>query len=260
MTGSDKARDQRQWKAIRLILPLGLLIVLSGCAVIDTSVMDSAIPLKAGEVKAITYLDAGIEQNSLVYTPVIVDEDNNTTSAGSKPDLGLKIGVGLGGNTELDVSTLAFSAPLGKASLKIGLWDNNTSAVAIMPGVYSYRGTGPHEFSPGGSDLMYRGEYKSTGVELPVLYTRREGTSGRLTLCAKLGYNWLNYTRRDIADDVIDSGEHEGLYSGLVVSAQLKLWKIVLITEGGAYAIKVLRGKGTVVPVLNLGVGIDLGK
>lgn len=256
----EQAVSQGFGRGIRLFLPIALLSILGGCAVIDTSVMDSAIPLKGGEVKAMTYFISGIEQNSLVYTAEFPEDDDNDQTANAKADLGLKVGIGIGKNMELDISTLAFSAPLGKVSLKIGIMDDGANAVAIMPGVYSYKGTGPHEFNPGGSDQRFEGEYRSAGLELPILYTHREGKAGKITICGKLGYNSLDYKRIDNHYPVTYTGEYETIYGALVINPQLKIWKIVLSPEGGIHGIKTDNGKFTLVPTLNLGLGIELGK
>lgn len=256
----EQAVSQGFGRGIRLLLPIALLSILGGCAVIDTSVMDSAIPLMGGEVKAMTYFISGIEQNSLVYTAEFPEDDDNDRIANAKADLGLKVGIGIGNNMELDISTLAFSAPLGKAALKIGIMDDGTNAVAIMPGVYSYKGTGPHEFNPGGSDQRFEGEYESAGLELPILYTHREGKAGKISICGKIGYNSLDYKRIDHYYPVTYTGEYETLYGALVINPQLKIWKIVLSPEGGIHGIKTDSGKFTLVPTLNLGIGIELGK
>jgi len=247
-------------KTFFLPLIVGLLLYLSGCAVIDTSTLDTAIPLKPGKIKVMTYAVSGVEQNSLIFSPGLPEDDDNDRVAGSKMDLGIKLGVGVGDHVELDASALAFSSPLGKLALKVNILDNGTNAISLQPAIYSYRGTGPEHFNPGGDDRNFRGKYRSNGSELPVLLTHRNTANSNVTLCAKLGYNSLHYERRDLANQLADSGDYDSFYGGLLANAKIKFWKIAIIPEGGVYAVQVHQGKFSLVPVLNLGLGFDMGE
>ena len=244
---------------IHLIFLNLILLFGAACAVIDTSVLDTAIPLKPGKIKAMTYLVSGIEQNSMIFSPTLPADEDNGRNANAGTDLGIKLGIGIAKNVELDVSSLAFSSPIGKIALKIGLGDDGRNALAIMPGAYSLRGSGPGNSSPGGSNAKFSGKYSSAGFEIPVLFTHRDSKNGRMTLCAKFGYNHLEYERTSLSYNVVDNGTYESFYTGLVANAQIKIWKIVIIPEGGFYTFQVSNGKISVVPVLNFGIGFDLG-
>ncbi len=233
------------------------LLALTGCAVIDSTSLESAVPLQPGKVKVITYLGAGLDQNRMVYTPGLAEDEDNQTTGNTQASLGLKLGLGITQGLEIDISALANSSDLGKVSVKMLVIQDSTKAFSIMPGIYRYSGEGPLEFNPGGPEYIFRGKYKSTGAELPFLFTVSNSKNTSATFCAKIGYNHLDYSRKDNAGIIIDDGYYDSIYTGLLATFRLKVWKFVFLPEIGAYAYPVKRGVFTIQPVLNFGLGMD---
>lgn len=236
------------------------MILGTGCAVIDSSVLDSAVPLEPGKFKAISYLGGGLDQNRMIYSTNLPDGEYNQTSANVRGVSGLKFGLGITRGTELDLSSIVEEKLSGKLALKVLLHRDSTLSISMMPGVYRYAGFAPGEFNPGGSDLPFSGNYDSRGVELPLLITYPNTAKSSITLCAKIAYNRLQYDRHSNHDANTDIGTYNALISGLIASFRVKAWYFLILPEIGVYAYPVKNGKYNLMPILNLGVGIDFWK
>ncbi len=261
------------FKGSRLILLLLLLVILSlltGCAIIDSSNLESAQNLEPGRVKMITYQGAALSTHRMLSDTITDYDTDDDIVVYDTPDIyystGFKFGVGLTQRDEIDLSALlpncyklAWKHRFTEDSLRVQL--------ALMPAVSISSGDDRYIFLEGlnGQYEKYFREYNSRTIELPLLVTiARESIS--MTACFKAGYNHISYTdywREDTWEHtpaVLDKGTFDTVMVGLILTPRIKLSSIVLIPEAGLYYYRTNEGNLNFVPVWNLGLGLDFGR
>ncbi len=239
---------------------MGIMVVMTftGCAVMDTSLMDTADTLPTGDIRAVTYGVFGINPNTLVNTPEIDHEQYNSTKVKQRFMTGHKIGLGLAQNVELDCS---FQSMFGAMNLgiKLKLMDNGTTKLAVMPGAFYLSNEGP-SFSNEDNGTEIYGEQYASGLELPIMLTVKQNRAVSLNFGAKLGYLMLDYYRSEGSDSPqrsVCQGELNTSYTTLSVGMIIRYRRLLISPEIGVTRIGTSDGSDESVPLVNLGIGLD---
>jgi hypothetical protein len=237
---------------MKLLLISLALLLLCGCAVMDTSVMDTAEPLKPGEVKLETFTSTGLVLESTVFDEN--EEAGESHKAVMWPVTGLKMGLGIADKAEFGAKAWLSHFSLGtKVYLKYLFGQEGKNYYSIIP-AFTYAGV--KEGNQDG-DLFTDYEYKSIGAELPILATHKVSEAVSLTAAARLNYNMLEYHYNDGDGYVVKRGPYTIVHGGLQVNARFKLSVLVLTPEVGVEFVPVVNGDFTVLPDAGLTLGLQ---
>ncbi|MEF3695382.1 MAG: hypothetical protein V3576_08565 [Candidatus Cloacimonadota bacterium] len=236
---------------------LFMLFVLSACATIDGSLLETAETLPKGKVRVTGYTSSVLMVHSFfsdyLYDPANPDQEEGD---GTISTPGLKLNYGLTENTDLVFST-NLSNPLNNARLGLKYALNEpgeTFRIALMPSVYYGNGEDAMDSDVGGTSNE-RMDYRVLGAELPLLVTYRTENAFAVTLSPRIAYNKFYYRR---AGENLDWDIYESYVAGLVASPSLR-FGIVTITapELGVYFYPVKEEDYHVQPTLTFGVGME---
>ncbi len=237
--------------SIRFALLIALALLFGACAVIDTSTLDTAIPVPHRHVEVSYYNALGLDLYSLVYSDYDEMEDNENVAL-PMPVNGFNFGYGLTEDAEIGARFwTSFLNVGGRAYLKYLLNHENNSYVAIVPGItYIFRAVDKVN-----DDYV---NTKSFGPELQLLYTYRHNQFLSFTLAARGNINQIT----EQIDFYNDSDEINGPYlvyhGGVRGNFELRLGKLLFIPELGAELVNVRNGKLTLLPTTGVSLGLEL--
>lgn len=245
---------------MKYLLGLFVLIIMTGCAVMDTSVMDTAEPLEQGHVKMETFTSSGLILESTVYNEEEegFDYEDNPRKALIWPLIGLKFGIGVSDSTEVGVKGWASIGSIGaKAYLKYQLDRQDDVYYALMPAL-TYTGIDNNDSNTDDVDSSNRDyKYKSVGVELPLLVTKKFSEYISLTAALRANYNYFQYQYIDGNGERIKRGPFNVVHGGVLGNARLKLIYLVLTPEVGIEVVPVINGDLTILPNWGLTLGLQ---
>jgi hypothetical protein len=235
-----------------LFFAFTITLLISGCAVMDTSVLDSAEPLMPGKVKLETYASTGVILESTVYDEDI--EYGESAKAVPWPVWGFKLGVGIADKAEVGAKGWITGFSLGsKTYLKYLFHQEGKDYYSVIPAI-TYAGVKEdNEDYNDASDF----KYKSIGFELPILMTRKLSEEVSLTAAARMNYNFLEYEYQNTNGSLVKNGPFNVLHGGILVNARAKLWAFVLCPEVGVEIVPVVNGDITVLPNYGVSVGLQ---
>jgi len=241
---------------IKLALFAGLLIMLSGCAVMDTSVLDTAEPLQEGKVKLETFASTGLVLETAVYNEED-DEVDNPRYAAMWPVMGLKYGIGIADSAEVGIKGWAALGSIGcKAYYKL-LLDRKDDVYYSMIPAFTYTGIDNDDAAHDDDEAPDSDhKYMSLGVELPVLVTRKFSENVSFTVAARMNYNYFKYQYVAEHGELIKHGPYNMVHGGVLCNAMFKLDFLYLTPEVGVEVVPVIDGCLTFLPNLGLSLGL----
>lgn len=242
-----------------LLLSLASISIITGCAVLDSTLMDTAETLPPGEIRTVTYGVYGINPNTLICTPEIDHEQYNSTEIKQRFMTGHKFEYGLAKNVELGCS---FQSLFGAMNMgvKLKLIDSGKTKLAIMPGAFYMKNKGPNNSEDTGETELY-GEQYATGIDVPMLLTVMQNDKVSYNYGAKLGYMMLEYFRSEqsgASQRTVSRGELNTPFVTLSLGMMIKFRRMHISPEIGITRIQTSAGEYQSVPLMNLGFGFDL--
>lgn len=224
-----------RWLALATVLALS-----AGCAMLDISTLDTAIPLERGQIEVSAWESSGVELDESLW-------DASVSELGISATTGLTFSVGIVDRGELSARLYTSGDKLGtKLSLKYLMGQDGKNYFALIPGgnlVYYY---GLED------DLDKRG--KLYGTELQILYTHRENRNVAWT--AALRGNFSRYLEEfsDSDDIVAENGPYNIFHYGIRGNLELGLSSFKLLPEIGVELFPVSMGEYRLAPIFGVGL------
>ncbi len=241
----------------RLIIPAFLLALLTGCAVMDTSVMDTAEPLQQGKIKAETFATTGLILESAVYDKE--DEaEGHYRHAAMWPVMGLKFGIGTAEDTEVGGKFWASISTTGaKVYLKSLIDRKDDVYYSVIPAL-TYTGIDNDDAAYDEDEVPDTDQkYRSVGVELPVLVTKKFSEAVSLTAALRMNYNYFTYQYVEEHGETVKHGPTGIVHGGVLVNSRFRLAFVVLTPEVGVEVVPVVNGDITILPTGGLTLGLQ---
>ncbi len=232
------------------------LILTSGCAVMSTSVMETAETIEPGHLKLGADYNMGLEMTSLIF---LEDDDSETfvaTGMAAGEAWGLKLGFGLAEGTELNAKLWASVGGLGgRFYVKRRLTERDAGlAMAIAPGITFV--TTESDDDDEGSLEEYIAAVHSFGGELPFIVTYRFNDVVAVSGIARYSI--------DSIEIVFPEGALEDLNDtwllhrfGLINGWSLDLGAFYLRPEIGVEMASQINGDFGYVPIFAIGAGFE---
>jgi len=240
-------------KKIALYL-IVIMMFLSGCAVMNTSMLETAETTRPGYPKFGVEYGYGIDLTStMILTSATNETAFNATRLLSLPVYGVKAGIGL--TNEMDITGKLWVS-LGGSGSKVYLkyrlpYDSEKASIAIMPGL-NYVTTESGDESDD-DDFLEIAEISSYGFEIPFLATYRVGKAFAVTGMARY------------SADVIKIEEGDSNYKafmlnrfGIIGGFSLDLGPLYIRPEIGVEMASPKNGTFGAAPIFAIGAGVDL--
>ncbi|MEA2096583.1 MAG: hypothetical protein U9P73_07835 [Candidatus Cloacimonadota bacterium] len=227
-----------------------LLMFLSGCAVMNTSMMETAETVEPGHPKFGVEYGYGLD---LTSTMLIMDNETNFDATGllSLPVYGIKAGIGLTDKMDINGKVWVSLGGVGsKVYLKYRLpYDSEKASIAIMPGITFVTTESDDEEEEGSIEIA---DINSYGFEVPFLATYRVGKALAVT-------GMVRYSA-----DVIKIEEGDANYKafmlnrfGVVGGLSLELGPLYFRPEVGVEMASQKYGNFGAAPIFAIGAGFD---
>ncbi len=230
-----------------------LLMFLSGCAVMNTSMMETAETTKPGHPKFGVEYGYGLD---LTTTMLITGVDPDSTNFNAKrllslPVYGMKAGLGLTDDMDINGKIwVSFGGAGCKVYLKHQLpTDSEKTSIAIMPGLTFVTTESDEEDE--GDDFIEIVEINSYGFELPFLATYRVGKALAFTGMARYSADFISIVEADIDEAFMLNR------LGFVGGMSLELGPFYLRPEVGVEMATPKNGSFGAAPIFAIGAGFD---
>jgi len=229
------------------------LLLLTGCAVLDISTLDTAIPIEANHVQ-IKYLNsAGLELSTTVITDSELENDPDVSEygAGMWPVVAWNAAIGLRDQADIGARFwLSTDSRGGKLYYKKLMHQEGNTYLSLVPAINFVEGTS--------EDWETDERYHSLGGELQLLYTYKAGEYFRFTAAIRANYNRYTESTYDSNGDLYEQGPFNIVHWGTRANVMLKLGPLMIIPELGAEMVPVVNGEIDLLPTVGLGVGLEL--
>ncbi len=239
-------------KKISLYLVV-LMMFLSGCAVMNTSMMETAETVEPGHPKFGVEYGYGLDLTSTMFITSVDNETNfDATGLLSLPVYGMKGGIGLTDKMDINGKVWISLGGVGsKVYLKYRLpYDSEKASFAIMPGLTFV--TTESDDEEEGENTIDIAEINSYGFEIPFLATYRVGEALAFTGMARY------------SADVIKIEEGDENYKafmlnrfGVVGGLSLELGPLYFRPEVGVEMAAQKYGSFGAAPIFAIGAGFD---
>lgn len=229
-----------------------LMMFLSGCAVMNTSMMETAETTKPGHPKFGVEYGYGLDLTStMLITSISSDSTNfNATGLLSLPVYGMKAGIGLTDKMDINGKVWISLGGVGsKVYLKYRLpYDSEKASLAIMPGLTYVTTESDEEEEENTLDIA---EINSYGFEVPFLATYRVGKALAVTGMARYSADFISIVEADI-DEAFMLNRF-----GVVGGLSLELGPIYFRPEVGVEMAAQKYGSFGAAPIFAIGTGFD---
>lgn len=221
-----------------------------GCVYLDTSMLDTAEPLRPGKPEFQYYWANGLDLDTAVFIPNI-DYNPDTqpqpdSKAGTGTLHGIKVALGIGYDSEVAIKFWAGEGEGVKGSIKKRIFKQDDLSVAINPG-YTY-------LRNNDNDLR-----EVTGVELPLICTFRPTQGVALTV---QGHYNLDMYSRDVvynnSNETTTKGPYNITHYGVIGGVNLRYKIFNLYWELGLERVNAMNGPVSNVRTGALGLGIEM--
>jgi hypothetical protein len=256
------------------------MLYLSGCAGLDLSSMETAVPLKPKKVDVAFYTANSFPLDTVgdteVYHPNNPSYQTDNLSAGASMINGLKINIGLSPKCELmaryyqnswsggflgeDITWKSRGCRLG---VKYLLQQKGNQYLSLAPSVNIVSAeeevwTG--DWNHNGNEYYYDyhvfhwfSQYDAYGFELQLLYSI---VLNKHVTFTTIGKTSINYYTEDYRTDLGGKCDitHRGLRANMIISGKHWFW----VPELGMEYVPVPHGKNTWLPAISMGLGLHL--
>ncbi len=252
---------------MRIVMCLVLLAVLylSGCAVLDVSSMETAVPLSPGKFEVSNYVTNGLELPSAVVFDNIDGSESpshdtviiaTTSTVG-----GYKLNVGIKKNLELCARYYANNSKgddyhAETSGFRVGgkatLWQDHNLYFAIAPSMNIVNGKSRtwNGYDYWSSWLPEDVTYKSLGYEAQFIATYAPCPYISLTALQKYNFNFYDETYNGYSYPT-----QEIKHWGTKINIKIGYKPVFLIFEGGLETVPVVNGKKTYIETAAVGLG-----
>ena len=226
---------------------LCLLLNVSGCAMMDISTLDTAIPVAPADLQVAPYQAIGLDLSSAVYNEN--DADDKDKYAGVDMASGIKANISL--KPDLDLQVRAYTGLESSQGFKIGvkklIRQETNNYVAFAPAIVYVRQTSEHD----------KDKSRAYGVEMQLLYTQKWGkTSATVTM--RGNYERMVYSEYSNGEYAgIDNKEYDLMHGGLRVNLCWKGKHLYFIPELGIELVPVINGKLSMIPAMGYAIGVE---
>jgi hypothetical protein len=236
---------------ILILLCLGLLF--TACAVIDTSVMDSAVPIYPDIIQTNVHFSTGLDLSSAVVIeqlddPYAASSHDQNTDASMEIVNGYKVNFGINERTDV-IGRFSFGtySMCGKIGVKLLLDQKDKFYWAVAPMLTIVRG----EDSETIDGVLYENKFNSQGFEIQGLITHVPGKHAQLTAAARINGNFYDEYYRNRY-----WGPYQIYHGGLSANLRLLFKPLIIGLEVGTEIIPVIDGETAILPHLAIGVGL----
>ena len=227
-----------------------LMMFLSGCAVMNTSMMETAETVEPGHPKFGVEYGYGLDLTSTMFITSVDNETNfDATGLLSLPVYGMKAGIGLTDKMDINGKVWISLGGVGsKVYLKYRLpYDSEKASLAIMPGL-TFVTTESDEEEENTLDIA---EINSYGFEIPFLATYRVGEALAFTGMARYSADFISIVEADI-DEAFMLNRF-----GVVGGLSLELGPLYFRPEIGVEMAAQKYGSFGAAPIFAIGAGFD---
>ncbi len=247
---------QRLARLLAAAVLVSILAMSSGCAIMSTSVMETAETIEQGHLKFGADYNMGLEMTSLIF---LEDDDSETfvaTEMAGGEAWGFKLGYGITDNTELNAKLWASVGGLGGrlyAKRALSVSDPHLS-MAIAPGITFV--TTESDDDDEGSLEGYIAEVNSFGGEIPFIVTYRFNDVVAVTGIVRYSLDSIEIAFPEgPLEDLNDSWLLHRF--GFINGWSLDLGSFYLRPEMGVEMATQINGNFGYVPILGLGAGFE---
>ncbi|GAB1469032.1 hypothetical protein MASR2M64_18050 [Candidatus Cloacimonadota bacterium] len=259
---------------------LSAVIMMTGCAVMDLSTLETAMPIAPARVQASGYVATGLDLATAVYSqqayyglPTNSHEDGTIFSGLA----GLKIGVSVSPKADLiaryyktghglDIDDLFVNSSSlhyrdRTTGMKLGgkalIYQENKNYVAVMPLYTRVRGVSTDYWTDDQGaildDYEYRNLYNSDGIELQIIYTYKAGKVVQFSLAGKYNYNYYREVYHNVQSKAYHLN-HYGIRGNVCVTGK----HVFLFFELGEEFVPIHPGFTKAQPNIGWGLGLKL--
>lgn len=229
-----------------------LVMFLSGCAVMNTSMMETAETVEPGHPKFGVEYGYGLDlTTTMIITDVPADSTNfHAPDLLSLPVYGMKVGIGLADNMDINGKVWV---SLGGAGAKVYLkyrlpYQSEKATLAIMPGLNFVTTETDDEEDENTIELA---DINSYGFELPFLATYRVGSALAVTGMARYSADFISIVEADIDEAFMLNR------IGFVGGLSLELGPLYIRPEVGVEMATQQYGSFGMAPIFAIGAGFD---
>ncbi|MCD4797032.1 MAG: hypothetical protein K8R49_07695 [Candidatus Cloacimonetes bacterium] len=228
-----------------LVLMIG---IFSGCAVMNTSLQETAEIVKPGHPKIGFEYNYGLDLTSTVYIQNNPDFDSKKLIA--LPLYGIKAGLGL--TEDMDINTklwISFGGIGAKAYIKHRIpSENEKISMAVAPGITYVTTESDDEEENSSIDIA---EIKSYGFEIPFLATYRVGEALAFTGMARYSADFIDVKANESTEKFMLNR------FGFIGGISVELGPLYLRPEGGIEMAAPKNGNFGIAPIIAIGAGLD---
>ena len=238
-------------KKIGLYLVI-LVMFLSGCAVMNTSMMETAETTRPGYPKFGVEYGYGLDLTTTMFLKDIEPETAfDAKGLLSLPVYGVNAGIGL--TDEMDINGKLWVS-LGGVGSKVYLkhrlpYDSEKISIAIMPGLTFVTTESDEEEEDNFFEIA---DITSYGFEFPFLATYRVGEALAITGMARYSADFISIAEADIEETFMLNR------FGVVGGLSLELGPIYIRPEIGVEMATPKYGTFGLAPIFAIGAGIDI--
>jgi len=244
-------------RSLGIVLGALTLAMLSGCAVMNTSMMETAETVEAGHLKLGAEYNMGLDLTSTIF---LVNDTSGTFTATelmAAEAYGFKLGVGLTDRTELNAKLWSSIGGMGaKLYAKHAFTPRGTATSwAVAPGLTFV--TSASDDDGDGSLEDFIADVTTFGVEIPVIVTHRFNDVFSLTGVARYSLDSVSiaFPAGSFLEDI---GETAFLHRfGIIGAPSLDLGAFYLRPEIGVELAGRIHGDLGYVPIIGLGAGFE---
>ena len=236
--------------AMLFVLMVG---IFSGCAVMNTSMQETAETVKPGHPKFGVEYGYGLDLTSTMLVTSVESTTFDAKTLLSLPVYGMKAGIGL--TDEMDINGKVWVS-LGGVGTKIYLkhrlpYGSENVSTAVAPGLTFV--TTESEEEEGAIDIA---DIKSYGCEIPLLVTYRVGEALTFTGMARYSADFISIEQPGIEEIKIEEAFMLNRF-GFVGGLSLEFGPFYLRPEVGVEMATPKNGTFGAAPIFAIGAGFD---
>jgi hypothetical protein len=238
-----------------LVLMVG---IFSGCAVMNTSMMETAETTRPGHPKFGVEYGYGLDLTSTMLITSVESSTFDATTLLSLPVYGMKVGIGLTDDTDINGKLWVSLGGIGfKGYLKHRLpLDSEKASIAIAPGLTFVTTESDEKEEDSVIDIA---DIKSYGFEIPFLATYRVGEALAFTGMVRYSADFISIEQPGI--ELEDIGIDEAFMLnrfGVIGGLSLEFGPLYLRPEIGVEMATPKNGTFGAAPIFAIGAGFDL--